>query len=142
VPPARLYGADDENRRRIARDKGMVKNYNKKLGQWGENVAAKFFQQKGCKILQRNFQQRFGEIDLICHKNQEIIFVEVKTRTTSFLPGEYSVDAVKKQKIKRMIAFYIQKNELGRDIDFRFDILVVDKINNTVKIRHLENVIL
>lgn len=120
----------------------MEKNHNKKLGRWGEDVATIFFQKKGCRILQRNFQMRFGEIDLICLKEQEIIFVEVKTRTTSFLPGEYSVDATKKQKIKRMINFYIQQNDLGREIDFRFDILVVEKINNTVEIRHLENVIL
>lgn len=52
----------------------------KVLGNQGEEIASKFLQEKGYKILQRNFHSRFGEIDIIAQEGNTLVFVEVKTR--------------------------------------------------------------
>lgn len=50
----------------------------------GEDLATKFLQDKGFKILERNFSVRYGEIDIIAldYKEQFLVFIEVKTRTS------------------------------------------------------------
>jgi putative endonuclease len=116
--------------------------HNKQFGKWGEEIAARFYQDKGFNIVERNYRRRFGEIDLICAKGNEIVFIEVKTRATNFLPGEKSVDFEKRDTIKRMIRRYIQEKNIGRDVDCRFDIVVVETIGDEINIRQHENVIL
>lgn len=55
----------------------------KKIGAFGERIAADFLSRRGYKIIDWHFQTRVGEIDLIAEDNSQIIFVEVKTRTGS-----------------------------------------------------------
>lgn len=50
------------------------------LGNLGEDLAAKFLQKNGYKILQRNFRSRFGEIDIVALEGEILVFVEVKAR--------------------------------------------------------------
>src|SRR6056297_1134204 len=107
-----------------------MSKYNKKLGRWGEELAEKYYQGKGYKFLTKNWSTREGEIDLIFCKNKDLIFVEVKTRTTTiFGYGEQAVNDRKKEKIKKAIKEYRLKNEKFDDYFPRFDILVVE-LNN------------
>lgn len=47
----------------------------------GENLASSYLQDRGYKIIERNFGKRYGEIDIIAlDKDQTLVFVEVKTR--------------------------------------------------------------
>ena len=50
-------------------------------GKAGEDLAAKFLEQNGLKILERNYRFERGEIDLIAEEGDELVFVEVKART-------------------------------------------------------------
>ena len=50
------------------------------LGAFGEDLAEKFLQKNGYKILQRNFRSRFGEIDIVAQDKDVLVFVEVKAR--------------------------------------------------------------
>lgn len=71
------------------------------LGVFGEDLAVKFLQKNGYKILQRNFRSRFGEIDIVAQDKDTLVFVEAKTRwSQSFGPPE---EAITPWKIKRMI---------------------------------------
>jgi putative endonuclease len=54
-----------------------------KTGNQGEEIAAEFLQQRGYEILARNYRYKHSEIDLIVRKNDIIVFVEVKTRSSS-----------------------------------------------------------
>lgn len=54
------------------------------LGKYGEDFACRYLQNKGYKILTRNFRcHRYGEIDIIVEKSGCISFIEVKTRASS-----------------------------------------------------------
>jgi putative endonuclease len=57
-----------------------MKNYQKKLGTLGEKIALKYLQKLGYQLLEKNFHQRDGELDLIMKRGQQITFFEIKTR--------------------------------------------------------------
>lgn len=56
--------------------------YKQQRGKIGEDMATEYLNKKGYKILERNFECRQGEIDIIALDKDEIVFVEVKTRTS------------------------------------------------------------
>lgn len=111
------------------------------MGKFGEQLASEYFQKQGYQILVSNWQKRKGEIDLICVKNKDLVFVEVKTRTqNTFGYGEQAVDFRKKQKISVMMDNYVFSHAQFEDYFPRFDILVVELFNLVPKYYHLENV--
>lgn len=58
----------------------MKKRNNLKLGTLGENAAANFIASLGYRIINRNFQKRYGEIDIVALDGKTLVFVEVRTR--------------------------------------------------------------
>lgn len=95
----------------------------KDIGKTGEKIAKKFLQQNGYTILEQNFQNRYGEIDIIAADKNDIVFIEVKTRKIdSIIPGELAVDRKKQLRIIRSALSYIkQKHLIHRNI--RFDVI-------------------
>lgn len=113
----------------------------KEIGKFGEQLACEYLQKQGYEVLDNNWQKRKGEIDLICVKDKDLVFVEVKTRTKSaFGHGEQAVDCRKKQKISAMIDDYLFSHPQFDDYFPRFDIVVVEIFNLVPKYYHLENV--
>lgn len=108
-----------------------MSDYKKRLGAYGENLAADFLIRKGCKILDRNFRASCGEIDLIARLGDELLFVEVKTRSDS-LSGypELAVDWQKVKKISQTAQRYILNRRLNKL--WRIDIVSIE-INRTKK---------
>jgi putative endonuclease len=110
-----------------------------KLGKEGEQLAANFLVQKGFEVVYRNYRYRRAEIDLIVKRDDWLIFIEVKTRT-SVTYGEPE-EAVTFKKI-RMI--YDAAEEYIFSIDWhghvRFDIVSV-KLGNPPEILHFEDAI-
>ena len=98
------------------------------LGRKGEAMAVSFLKKKGYKILKTNYVNKIGEIDVICKYKDEIIFVEVKTRSTEKfgLPRE-AVTVHKQNKIRLTATLYLQSNNM-LDQKVRFDVIeVVDQ---------------
>ena len=117
------------------------------LGKWGEEQAAKFLQQKGFIILERNARTPYGEIDLIARldvpSESQLIFVEVKTRTSRrFGYPEEALTRAKRQHLLDSISYYIQEHADWQG-DWRVDVLSVEckRIGGPVKILHFENAI-
>ncbi|MDD5084909.1 MAG: YraN family protein [Candidatus Omnitrophica bacterium] len=113
------------------------------LGKEGEDFAEIFLKRKKYNIIERNWRSKFGEIDLVCSKKREIVFVEVKSRG-SRLYGEAAeaVDDRKKRKLKLLAEAYLQKMRLEHKTA-RFDVVTViweDK-SRPPEIEHLENVL-
>ena len=72
------------------------------LGLKGEEVAARYLRKKGFKILQTNYQCRFGELDIIAKDKHCIVFCEVKTRSEGMIAlRQESVHHQKQQKKKK-----------------------------------------
>ena len=96
----------------------------KQDGDWGEALVEKYLSERGCRIVEREWRCRFGEIDLIAWDKSVLCFVEVKTRTNTQmgLPREY-VTAGKQARIRKTALFYLCNN--GLDCPARFDVAEV-----------------
>ena len=98
--------------------------HKKVLGRKGEKIAAEYLKKLGMKILKRNYKTPFGEADLIAEAGDEIVFVEVKTRTgeTYGAPSE-AVTATKRNRYYQMAKFY--GLSVGEEPNARFDVVEV-----------------
>ena len=114
------------------------KDYTKKnLGNLGEGLAEKHLKQKGFKIIEKNYRCPIGEVDLIAKKDDLLVFVEVKTRTSDEFDPFDSV-TVKKQKKLYKLAEYYTKNL--KEVPFiRFDVIGISFLGERPEIDHLEN---
>lgn len=108
----------------------------------GEDLAAQYLTKKGYKIIERNFRKGYGEIDIICVKDNTLVFVEVKTRTSNLYGG--AIEAIAYHKIKSLIKtvqFYKMLHSKLPEL-MRVDAILIDlNSNNEVKnIEHVENI--
>lgn len=93
----------------------------KQKGDKYEEKAAEFLKERSYKILERNYRNKQGEIDIIAAKGGQIVFVEVKYRETSkFGYGAEAVDRKKLLKIYRAAMIYLTEKNL-EDAECRFD---------------------
>lgn len=95
------------------------------LGQTGERLAAEELVRRGYHILERNFRCSYGEIDLIAEDEQDLIFVEVKTRRGNVygLPEE-AVTYRKRQKIVQVASCYLDLHDCS-ERSWRIDVVAV-----------------
>ncbi|MBO5277175.1 MAG: YraN family protein [Clostridia bacterium] len=98
--------------------------HKKVLGKKGEKLVADYLKKQGCKILKTNYRTPFGEADIIAEDKEEIVFVEVKTRTTDSygLPSE-AVGKDKRQRYRRIAECYWLQT--GKEPNARFDVAEV-----------------
>ncbi len=102
-----------------------------------ENIAENYLKAKGFEILGRNYRTRQGEIDIIAKKENLIIFVEVRGKTSdSFGLSEESINTSKTMKILETAKHFIYQNNLF-DYDYRFDLIAI----NINQVNHIENII-
>ena len=96
----------------------------KQDGDWGEALVEKYLSERGCRIVEREWRCRLGEIDLIAEKDGMLLFVEVKLRTNLRygMPREY-VTAKKQEKLRAAALLYLSMH--GLDVPTRFDVAEV-----------------
>jgi len=95
------------------------------LGRRGERLAEDFLRGQGLKLLARRFNTPVGELDLVMCDGDEIVFVEVKTRTDDTLadPKE-AVNAAKRQRLVRAACWFLHRQR-WTDRPARFDVVAV-----------------
>lgn len=94
------------------------------LGRWGESVVARHYESNGYVVLDRNWQVRGGELDLVLSRGDEIVFCEVKTRSTArFGTGFESVDGRKQRFLRRTAMGWLDSHD--RRGTLRFDVASV-----------------
>ena len=95
-----------------------------KTGERGESLVADFMRKNGCTVIKRNYQCRFGEIDIIAETKEYIIFTEVKTRAEGSLisPAE-AVDVHKRRRLILTAEDFLSK--FATDLQPRFDVAEV-----------------
>lgn len=114
----------------VKKDYSKVKN--KVEGNVGEIKAVNFLKKNKYKIITTNYKNRIGEIDIIAEKDNVIVFVEVKNRSTfSFGRPIESVTMQKQNKIKKVAEIFLMMNHIQYH-DVRFDVIEVfdDFINH------------
>lgn len=98
--------------------------YNKITGQCGEDAAAEYLKKKNYKIIERNYKNKIGEIDIIAKTKTDLVFVEVKTRSSKkFGTPTEAITYYKKRKIVNTAKYYLLKNPT--DLNISFDVVEV-----------------
>ncbi|OHA24638.1 MAG: hypothetical protein A3B11_00440 [Candidatus Taylorbacteria bacterium RIFCSPLOWO2_01_FULL_44_26] len=124
---------------------------NRKKGNKGEEVACKFIKKIGFDVIGRNYQKKWGEIDIIATKSNKVHFFEVKSVTTAFEEEfsnshrpEDNVHGLKVKHIRRMIETFLEESGRGLEAEFHFHVLCVYMNMKTrrARVRMIENIIL
>ncbi|GAA6766372.1 YraN family protein [Flavobacterium johnsoniae] len=110
------------------------------LGKLGEDLAAEHLEKENYKILERNWVYKNAEVDIIAQKENILVVVEVKTRSS--LDFGSPQDFVKPKKIQLLIKAvnaYInyREKDFEEDINVRFDIVAIHKNGESFAIEHL-----
>ncbi|WP_294371551.1 YraN family protein [uncultured Clostridium sp.] len=118
-----------------------MKKFNKIVGNFSEKLAAEFLIQKGYSILELNFRNRLGEIDIICLKENILVIVEVKGRyNLNYGYPQESVNYKKQNSIIKTAYCYISYKKFF-NINIRFDVIeiLLNTNNSLYKINHIKD---
>ncbi len=98
----------------------------RQTGNYYEEVAVRYLQQRQYQIVDRNVRCRIGEIDIVARDGEYLVFVEVKYRSS--IRQGYPAEAVtyaKQRTIYRVAAWYLQFYGYGTDTPCRFDVVSI-----------------
>ena len=117
----------------------------KKVGFLGENIAANYLVSRGYKVLFKNYEKPWGEIDIIAEKNGIVIFCEVKTNSKQFADGfnpEIRVNPKKLRHITRTASIFMNSDTALNGREWRIDVIsiVFNKLDKNASITHFKNV--
>lgn len=109
-----------------------------RTGRQGEELARRYLQQQGYRIIHKNYTIRGGEIDVITEKNGILVFVEVKTRRhNAFGKAEESFTPRKKRKLLRTIFHYLHDHPTSH---WRCDLIALRIRGYTASVKHYHNI--
>lgn len=111
----------------------------KEAGQQNEDKAALYLIEKGYVIVKRNYRCRWGEVDIICRQGSQLVFVEVRSKTSNrYGEPEESITDRKIAKIRKTAFEYMAENREVRFGTFRFDFIGITGTGPAMKINHIE----
>ncbi|MCM2338921.1 MAG: YraN family protein [Burkholderiales bacterium] len=113
-----------------------------KIGELGENIATKFLMKHGFSILDRNYTQKWGEIDIVAQKEEKLYFIEVKSVTRETLNTfisksfdasddryeyrpEDNMHPWKLKRLSRTIQTYLLDRNIDENMEWQLDLFVV-----------------
>ncbi|HYA93761.1 MAG TPA: YraN family protein [Thermodesulfobacteriota bacterium] len=97
----------------------------KDLGKKGEEKALRFLNKKGYRIIETNYVCKMGEMDLIAKEKDTLVFIEVKTRTsTMFGPPQLAVNSWKQRQLSKVALNFLKEKKL-EDVKARFDVVAI-----------------
>ena len=115
---------------------GIIEQYNRY--RIGENIIADYITKLGYKVVERNFECNQGEIDIIDKDKEELVFIEVKTRTDiSYGEASEAVTNTKKRHLINSIKYYIYKQKLENQ-PIRIDVAEVYINKGKVKVNYIK----
>lgn len=107
-------------------------------GQAGEDAAARYLEQQGWRILERNCRLPGGEIDIIAKDGGCLVFVEVKTRRGSRFGSPFeAVDSRKRQRLTEAALAYMSRHNVS--MAARFDVAAVFPEHDSFRVELLRN---
>jgi len=102
------------------------------LGIQGEDLVVRYLEERGCTIRARNFSSKTGEIDIVAGTSELLMFVEVKTRSSSYFHTSHVITHNKQRRIISTAKYYLVLNNIT-DRACRFDVALVDGSTETIE---------
>ena len=128
----------------------MLKSKTSQTGALGEDIARKFLERKGFKVIEMNYRKPWGEIDIIALKNNEVRFIEVKAvsgdleslsrESNSYRPEE-QIHPAKLKKIVRTAQLYMAHKEDDREYQIDAVGVILDPITRKARCRLFEQIL-
>lgn len=111
------------------------------IGKVGEDLAVKYLEKLGYKVIERNFECRQGEIDIIALDKNEIIFIEVKTRTSiKFGIPIDAVNEIKQRHLLKAVKYYLYSRNLENEF-VRIDVIEIYLYKHKYRVNHIKQII-
>lgn len=108
------------------------------LGKEGEQVAVNYLKEKGYHILDINWRCRHLELDIVAEKGNDLVIVEVKTRSWgALIRPEEAVTPQKTQRLLEATEEYIYQHQIDKEV--RLDIIAITGKRGDFQIEHIEN---
>ena len=116
-----------------------MQNKQLKFGSRSENLAVWYLKQNGYKIIEQNYRNQLGEIDIIAREKKTIVFVEVKSRRSiRYGSPKWAVTPKKQRKIS-MVALYYLKATGQTNARARFDVVAITSNLDEPRIEIVKN---
>ena len=110
-------------------------------GKIGENIAVCYLKNNGYQIIQRNFECKQGEIDIIAQEKEEYVFIEVKTRTNiKYGKPKEAVDKTKKKHLYGAVEYYTYLKKI-ENRPIRIDVIEIYKRQEKYFVHHIKQAI-
>ncbi len=116
-----------------------MQNKHQKFGEKSENLAVWYLKQNGYKIIEQNYRNRMGEIDIIARDKKTIVFVEVKSRRSIRYGSPKQAVPPKKQRTISMVALSYLKTTKQTDAKARFDVVAITSNRDEPQIEIVKN---
>jgi len=108
----------------------------RQVGASGEQRAVDYLRRKGYTIVQRNWRNGIGELDIVASRKGTLVFVEVRTIDSPQLAfPEDSVGSIKQRKLARLATAYVQQKK--HEGEWQIDVIAIDRDG----LRHIENAV-
>lgn len=122
-----------------------------RIGDLGEEIAVKYLRNKGYLVIERNFRRKYGEIDIICKKEGNLHFIEVKSVSRITLTEEHEFDdhrpednlhGNKAKRLRRVVEAYMLANPTSGDFYVHLVTVKLDPLNHIAKVAMIEDLII
>ena len=116
----------------------------RKVGDVGEEIACKYLQKKGHKILERNYWKPWGEIDIVTEKAGTLSFIEVKSISRGTIRPEENMHLGKMKRLNRAIQTYLLDRKVPETTNWQITLacVVLNFETKRAKIDLIENIVL
>jgi putative endonuclease len=114
-------------------------NKRQQFGKESESLAVRYLKKNGYKILEQNYRNKIGEIDIIAKEKGTLVFVEVKARKTHVFGNPKWAVTPKKQRKISMVALYYLKATKQTHVKARFDVVSLSLAKDNPQIEIIKN---
>lgn len=114
-------------------------NKRQQFGKESESLAVRYLKKNGYKILEQNYRNKIGEIDIIAKEKKTLVFVEVKARKTHVFGNPKWAVTPKKQRKISMVALYYLKATRQTHVKARFDVISLSLTKDNPQIEIIKN---
>lgn len=114
-------------------------NRRQQFGKESESLAVRHLRKNGYKILEQNYRNKLGEIDIIAKEKGTLVFVEVKARKSDLFGNPKWAVTPKKQRKISMVALYYLKATKQTRVKARFDVISISLTADNSRIEIIKN---